>query len=220
MAKYDVRVRYTFEGTYKVVAEDRDEAERIVTEDCGLVLGGNIHTTRDDDEVTDWRFGSHPDMQILSFRERVGKGKVRYTSMCFSDRIEELRKDIIEAIRELLDTHGLKKITFTDNEGIHALNREYRNVDRPTDVLSFPLSDGEDYDTDGDAVLLGDIVISLERAQTQAEEYGHSFEREVAFLTVHSMLHLLGYDHETSPEDERDMFARQDEILISAGMTR
>ena len=60
MAKYDVRVRYTFEGTYKVVAEDRDEAERIVTEDCGLVLGGNIHTTRDDDEVTDWRFGSHP----------------------------------------------------------------------------------------------------------------------------------------------------------------
>lgn len=109
MAKYEVRVRYAFEGTYKVVAEDRDEAERIVTEDCGLVLGGNIHTTRDDDEVTDWRFGSHPDMQILSFRGRVGKGKVRYTSMCFSDRIEELRKDIIEAIRQLLDAHGLKK---------------------------------------------------------------------------------------------------------------
>ena len=60
MAKYDVRVRYAFEGTYKVVAEDRDEAERIVTEDCGLILGGNIHTTRDDDEVTDWRFSSHP----------------------------------------------------------------------------------------------------------------------------------------------------------------
>ena len=88
MEKYEVRVRYTFEGTYKVVAEDRDEAERIVTEDCGLVLGGNIHTTRDDDEVTEWRFSSHPDMQILSFRERVDKGKVRYTSMCFSDRIE------------------------------------------------------------------------------------------------------------------------------------
>ena len=116
MAKYDVRVRYAFEGTYKVVAEDRDEAERIVTEDCGLVLGGNIHTTRDDDEVTDWRFGSHPDMQILSFRERVGKGKVRYTSMCFSDRIEELRKDIIEAIRQLLDAHGLTEITFRDND--------------------------------------------------------------------------------------------------------
>ena len=116
MAKYDVRVRYTFEGTYKVVAEDRDEAERMVEEDCGLVLGGNIHTTRDDDEVTDWNFGSHPDMQILSVRERNNKGKVRYTAMCFRDRIEELRKDIIEAIRQLLDAHGLKEISFSDND--------------------------------------------------------------------------------------------------------
>ena len=137
----------------------------------------------------------------------------------------DLRRLVKRAVFAVLDFEDFGRraevsVTFTDNEGIHALNREYRNVDRPTDVLSFPLSDGEDYDTDGDAVLLGDIVISLERAQTQAEEYGHSFEREVAFLTVHSMLHLLGYDHETSPEDERDMFARQDEILISAGMTR
>ena len=137
----------------------------------------------------------------------------------------DLRRLVKRAVLAVLDFEDFGRraevsVTFTDNEGIHALNREYRNVDRPTDVLSFPLSDGEDYDTDGDAVLLGDIVISLERAQTQAEEYGHSFEREVAFLTVHSRLHLLGYDHETSPEDERDMFARQDEILISAGMTR
>lgn len=137
----------------------------------------------------------------------------------------DLRRLVKRAVLAVLDFEDFGRraevsVTFTDNERIHALNREYRNVDRPTDVLSFPLSDGEDYDTDGDAVLLGDIVISLERAQTQAEEYGHSFEREVAFLTVHSMLHLLGYDHETSPEDERDMFARQDEILISAGMTR
>lgn len=137
----------------------------------------------------------------------------------------DLRRLVKRAVLAVLDFEDFGRraevsVTFTDNEGIHALNREYRNVDRPTDVLSFPLSDGEDYDTDGDAVLLGDIVISLERAQTQAEEYGHSFEREVAFLTVHSMLHLFGYDHETSPEDERDMFARQDEILISAGMTR
>lgn len=127
----------------------------------------------------------------------------------------DLRRLVKRAVLAVLDFEDFGRraevsVTFTDNEGIHALNREYRNVDRPTDVLSFPLSDGEDYDTDGDAVLLGDIVISLERAQTQAEEYGHSFEREVAFLTVHSMLHLLGYDHETSPEDERDMFARQD----------
>lgn len=137
----------------------------------------------------------------------------------------DLRRLVKKAVLATLDFEDFGRraevsVTFTDNEKIHALNREYRNVDRPTDVLSFPLSDGEDYDTDGDAVLLGDIVISLERAQTQAEEYGHSFEREVAFLTVHSMLHLLGYDHETSPEDEREMFARQDEILISAGITR
>lgn len=137
----------------------------------------------------------------------------------------DLRRLVKRAVLAVLDFEDFGRraevsVTFTDNEKIHALNREYRNVDRPTDVLSFPLSDGEDYDTDGDAVLLGDIVISLERAQTQAEEYGHSFEREVAFLTVHSMLHLLGYDHETSPEDEREMFARQDEILISAGITR
>ena len=116
MAKYEVRVRYAFEGTYKVVAEDRDEAERMVEEDCGLVLGGNIHTTRDDDEVTDWNFGSHPDMQILSVRERNNKGKVRYTAMCFYDRIEQLRKDIIEAIRQLLYAHGLTEITFRDND--------------------------------------------------------------------------------------------------------
>ena len=137
----------------------------------------------------------------------------------------DLRRLVKKAVLATLEFEDFGRraevsVTFTDNEKIHALNREYRNIDRPTDVLSFPLSDGEDYDTDGDAVLLGDIVISLERAQTQAEEYGHSFEREVAFLTVHSMLHLLGYDHETSPEDERDMFARQDEILISAGITR
>ena len=99
MAKYDVRVRYTFEGTYKVVAEDRDEAEKNSNGRLRSGIGRQYHTTRDDDEVTDWRFDSHPDMQILSFRERVDKGKVRYTSMCFSDRIEELRKDIIEAIR-------------------------------------------------------------------------------------------------------------------------
>lgn len=116
MAKYDVRVKYTFEGTYKVVAEGRDEAERIVTEDCGLTLGGNIHTTCSDEEVTDWKFGCHPEMQILSFKERDKKGKIKYTAISFRDRIEELRSDIIEAIRQLLYAHGLKEITFTDND--------------------------------------------------------------------------------------------------------
>ena len=76
MAKYEVKVRYAFEGTYTVAAGDREEAQRMVEEDCGLVLGGNIHTTRDDDEVTDWDFGCHPDMEILSINRKGGKSPV------------------------------------------------------------------------------------------------------------------------------------------------
>ena len=106
MGKYDVKVRYIFEGTYTVVAEDREEAESMVAEDCGLVLGGNIHTTRDDDEVTDWKFGCHPDLQVLSVRQRGGKSPMSV----FGDRIEELRKDIIEAIRQLLHDHAMNAI--------------------------------------------------------------------------------------------------------------
>jgi probable rRNA maturation factor len=111
-------------------------------------------------------------------------------------------------------------VTFTDNEGIRELNAYHRNIDRATDVLSFPLFEKEDLSdaTDGDA--LGDIVISLQRAREQANEYGHSFEREVAFLTVHSMLHLLGYDHEISEEDEKEMFFKQEEILKTIGLNR
>lgn len=108
-------------------------------------------------------------------------------------------------------------VTLTDNAGIWQLNRDYRNVDRPTDVLSFPLFD--EAGANGKTVL-GDIVISLERAAEQAEAFGHAFVREVAFLCVHSMLHLLGYDHETSPEDEADMFARQEAVLDEMGIRR
>ena len=114
-------------------------------------------------------------------------------------------------------------VTYTDNERIHALNLQYRQVDRPTDVLSFPMMDfsGESDEpvADEPVVSLGDIVISLEKAKEQAEEYGHSFEREVAFLTVHSMLHLLGYDHETGEEDDRDMRARQSTIMEIMGLS-
>lgn len=114
-------------------------------------------------------------------------------------------------------------LTFTDNDKIHELNKQYRNVDRPTDVLSFPLTDysGESGEpmADEPVVSLGDIVISLEKAKEQAQLYGHSFERETAFLCVHSMLHLLGYDHETSEEDETDMRARQHKIMDEMGMS-
>ena len=113
-------------------------------------------------------------------------------------------------------------VTFTDDEGIQAVNKQYRNMDKATDVLSFPLTDfegGDEPPADEPTVSLGDIVISLERAQAQAEEFGHSLEREVAFLTVHSTLHLLGYDHELSEEDDADMRRRQREILESMGLS-
>ncbi len=110
-------------------------------------------------------------------------------------------------------------LTFTDNEGIRKLNREFRNIDKPTDVLSFPLTDyaGTYMPIDDPELSLGDIVISLERAEEQAAEFGHSFEREVAFLAVHSMLHLLGYDHVNSDEEDAEMRRRQREILESMG---
>ena len=93
------------------------------------------------------------------------------------------------------DGHSEVSVTFTDNEGIRAINREYRQIDAPTDVLSFPLFE----EAEGTR-MLGDIVLSLEKCRAQSEEFGHSFERECAFLTVHSTLHLLGYDHVNSEE--------------------
>ena len=109
-----------------------------------------------------------------------------------------------------------------DNEQIRELNRDYRNKDAATDVLSFPLGEDGVYDKNEEtgALLLGDIVISVERAKEQAEQYGHSLERELGWLTVHSMLHLLGYDHETGEEEARDMRAREEAVLTSLGLTR
>lgn len=118
-------------------------------------------------------------------------------------------------------------LTITDNENIAEINKEMRNIDSPTDVLSFPMLDAkdgcinpQDEDFSNGFLLLGDIVISFERAKEQAEEFGHSLEREIGFLTVHSMLHLLGYDHELSDNDEKVMFEKQENILNSINLTR
>ena len=113
-------------------------------------------------------------------------------------------------------------VSFVDNEQIRELNAEYRDKDSATDVLSFPLGDDDAFDVNEEtgAILLGDIVISVERAMEQAEEYGHSLEREIGWLTVHSMLHLLGYDHETSDEDAKDMRKREEDVLTSLSLTR
>ena len=121
-------------------------------------------------------------------------------------------------------------VLFTDDEGIHQINLEQRGVDRPTDVLSFPmfeLSPGEppteetaEPDPETGLMPLGDMVLSLERARAQAEEYGHSVERELAYLAVHSTLHLLGYDHMDEGEEKARMRAREEAILGKLGITR
>lgn len=135
-----------------------------------------------------------------------------------SNRFELLLRRAIEATLEYEKVGGECEVslTFTDNAGIRALNKKYREIDRPTDVLSFPQIDFENDDvdlSDDSYKVLGDIVISLERAAEQAAEIGHSTEHEAAFLCIHSTLHLLGYDHETGEDDEKEMFNKQKEIV-------
>lgn len=150
------------------------------------------------------------------------------------EKINESTYELIEkAVKGSLDELNIKapvevSITITDNSDIRQLNNEYRDKDSETDVLSFPMIDMGKILTDEDLtaqrigehnVPIGDIVISYEKAKEQALEYGHSIERETAFLTVHSMLHLFGYDHLTQ-EEETDMFNKQEIILEKMGLSR
>lgn len=139
---------------------------------------------------------------------------------------EDFEKLVEDCTRAALEEEDIEddaevSVTLVDNARIREMNAEFREIDRETDVLSFPLGDenGFEVDPDTDAILLGDIVISLEKAQSQAEEYGHSFRREVAFLITHSLFHLLGYDHMTEDE-EKEMFAKQEKVLQQLGITR
>lgn len=144
--------------------------------------------------------------------------------------------ELTDEIKETLEKVCLKSLQYEEfnedceislsivtNEEIHDINKQFRNIDSPTDVLSFPqltFEEGEEADVNENGeIVLGDIIISIDRAKEQAEEYGHSLKRELAFLSVHSMLHLMGYDHMV-PEEEEDMFRRQKEILIEAGIPR
>lgn len=113
-------------------------------------------------------------------------------------------------------------VSFVDNAEIQQLNNQYRGKDMPTDVLSFPLGENGQYDHNEDtgAALLGDIVISMEKAMEQAQLYGHPLQREVAFLTVHSMLHLLGYDHEGGGLEAVKMREKEEAVLIQLGLPR
>lgn len=134
-----------------------------------------------------------------------------------------IRKCCEEALAEEdIEDEAEVNLTVVDNEEIHKMNLEYREKDAATDVLSFPMSDGEEFDIDPETnrIMLGDIVISAERALEQAKEYGHSFEREMCFLATHSMFHLLGYDHEVSEEEEKIMFEKQEKVLQKLGINR
>lgn len=124
-------------------------------------------------------------------------------------------------LEEDIEDDAEVSLTFTDNARIRELNKQFREIDRETDVLSFPMGDEDGFEVnpETDALLLGDIVISLEKAKAQSEEYGHSMKREVAFLIAHSLFHLLGYDHMT-PDEEKEMFAKQENVLQRLGITR
>lgn len=113
-------------------------------------------------------------------------------------------------------------VTFVNNDEIRRLNNEYRNIDKVTDVLSFPLGENGVYDFNNEtgAYMLGDIVISIQTALKQAKLYGHSLEREIGFLTVHSMLHLLGYNHEQGGVEARNMRETEEQILDNLGISR
>ena len=132
--------------------------------------------------------------------------------------------DIIEkVVNKAFEVEGVKKascsIIIVDNTFIHKLNKEYRGIDRVTDVISFALEDDKSMIIPDDVRLLGDIYICLDKAKEQAKEYGHSLERELCFLAVHGVYHLLGYDHENE-EDAKIMFKKQEEVLMEYGITR
>ncbi len=153
----------------------------------------------------------------------------------YPEEFEAIVKDIIDYAIDYVECpyECEVNVLFTDNEGIREINKEQRNIDSPTDVLSFPLVDYdkpcdlsiaeanemEYFNSDTGELMLGDIVISIDRVYSQAEEYGHSPKREIAFLTAHSMLHLFGYDHMTE-EERLVMEELQKDILNKKGYTR
>ena len=132
--------------------------------------------------------------------------------------LENLKKVIAVAVEKENINNVEFNIIIVDNEKIHEINKEYRHIDRPTDVISFALEDDESF-PGMDTRVLGDIYISLDKVYEQSNAYGHSFFRELSFLTVHGILHLLGYDH-MNEEDEKEMFSRQELILNEAGITK
>jgi len=153
-------------------------------------------------------------------------------SIDFMDETNELKEEDFDLVESLLNCAANKleienesevSITFVTNERIQEINKEYRDKDQPTDVISFAMEELGEGEIKINGVemprVLGDIIISVSKAHEQAEDYGHAFTRELGFLALHGFLHLLGYDHMT-PEDEKEMFGLQKEILDEYGLKR
>ncbi|MBC7075888.1 MAG: rRNA maturation RNase YbeY [Syntrophomonadaceae bacterium] len=146
--------------------------------------------------------------------------KIKYTA-----GLQEVVTGVVEAVADMekLPANTELSIVFADNNFIQELNLSYRGENKPTDVLSFAMNemtDGEpEFDFPDDVNMLGDIIISLEQARAQSEEYGHSLEREVGYLVAHGMLHLLGYNHETS-EEKQKMRRREEQIMLEVKLGR
>ena len=138
------------------------------------------------------------------------------------ENLEDILKELKEFLINVAKDEKLENVIFNviivDNPTIHKLNKEYRGIDRETDVISFALEDDKTFNTT-EVRMLGDIYISIDKVRSQAEEYGHSFKRELFFLSVHGLLHLLGYDH-MKKEDEIIMFGKQEEVLKKYGIER
>lgn len=132
--------------------------------------------------------------------------------------IIDLNNVIEYALKHENVENAIMNVIIVDNEKIHKINKEYRGIDRPTDVISFALEDDKTF-VNTDFRVLGDIYISIDKVYEQADAYGHSFRRELSFLAVHGVLHLLGYDH-MEKSDEEIMFGKQEEILNDLGITR
>ncbi len=132
--------------------------------------------------------------------------------------LSELKDFLIKVAEDEKLGDVIFNVIIVDNNKIHEINKEYRNIDRETDVISFALEDDKSFNTT-DIRMLGDIYISIDKVRSQALEYGHSFKRELYFLSVHGLLHLLGYDH-MKKEDEEVMFGKQEEILDRYGIKR
>ena len=134
------------------------------------------------------------------------------------DELDNLKEFLINVSKDENLGNVIFNVIIVDNNKIREINRDYRNIDKETDVISFALEDDKSFNTT-DVRMLGDIYISIDRVRSQSIEYGHSFKRELYFLAIHGLLHLLGYDHMTK-EDEEVMFSKQEEVLERYGIKR